>query len=76
MRIQQDASIHAVRLAAGDKAEHGLPPGRRAWLQVANGELSLNGRPLAEGDGAAIEGESALALAGMRDAEGLLFELP
>jgi len=76
VRIQQDAAIYATRLGKDAKVSHDLPKGRRAYLQVANGELRLNGKPLKEGDGAMLEGEASVQLEAVTDAEALLFELP
>jgi redox-sensitive bicupin YhaK (pirin superfamily) len=44
-------------------------------VQVAKGEVSLNGQALAEGDGAAISGEPAITLTGRGAAEILVFDL-
>jgi hypothetical protein len=72
--IHADARIHGAVLAAGDRL--GLAFGCRGWLQVASGSLSLNGRELTAGDGAAISGEPHLTLAaGPSGSESLLFEL-
>ncbi|HSC47166.1 MAG TPA: pirin family protein [Gammaproteobacteria bacterium] len=76
VRIQQDASLYSTRLSEAAEVSHTLAKGRRAYLQVAKGELQLNGKHLKEGDGATIEGESALTLKGVQDTEALLFELP
>ena len=76
VRIQQDASIYATRLNAGAKVQQPLFPGRKIYLQVAKGELRLNGTDLKEGDGAMLEKESSLELVAVSDAEALLFELP
>jgi redox-sensitive bicupin YhaK (pirin superfamily) len=76
VRIQQDAAIHATRLSKDAKTSHDLPKGRRAYLQVANGELRLNGKHLKEGDGAMLEDETSVQLEAVTDAEALLFELP
>jgi len=76
VRIQQDAAIYATRLGKDTGANHDLPKGRRAYLQVANGELRLNGKHLKEGDGAMLEGEASVKLEAVSDAEALLFELP
>jgi quercetin 2,3-dioxygenase len=45
-------------------------------VQVARGSLMLNGQHLGPGDGAAVTHESTLTLAGVNDAEALLFDLP
>jgi hypothetical protein len=76
MTIHQDAVVYATELADGETVRHTLAPGRRAWLQVATGSLSLDGRTLAEGDGAAVEGEATLTLAAASRGEALLFDLP
>jgi hypothetical protein len=76
MTIHQDAVVYATRLEAGDEVRLALAPGRRAWVQVAAGSVSLDGRALAEGDGAAILGETALALSSPSAGEALVFDLP
>jgi hypothetical protein len=76
VRIQQDASIYAARLSTGTRVQQPLFPDRKAYLQVAKGELRLNGKDLKEGDGAMLEKESSLELIAVSDAEALLFDLP
>ena len=73
--IHQDVDLYAGRLAQGEAASFALRPGRQAWLQVARGRLELNGRHLATGDGAAVNGEDELRNKGVDDAELLLFDL-
>lgn len=73
--VHQDAALYAAELAAGESVTHALDAGRFAWLQVARGGLVLNGGPLAAGDGAAISGETRLAIAAQADSEFLLFDL-
>lgn len=72
--IHQDARVYAARLN-GAEVTHALAPKRRAWVQVARGEVMLNGQRLAAGDGAAVENATKLQLAG-QGAEFLLFDLP
>lgn len=73
LTLHQDARVWATVLDDG-AVRLPLEPGRRAWVQVALGEATLNGQRLVEGDGAAVEGEAALELQGKR-AEVLLFDL-
>jgi redox-sensitive bicupin YhaK (pirin superfamily) len=73
--IRQDADLWGTLLETGEAAAHELRPGRAAWLQVARGAVTLNGRPLAAGDGAAVTDERALAVAATEPAELLLFDL-
>ncbi len=75
LKIHQDAAIHAGLLEAGSKLAHPLKPDRRYWLQVAKGELDVNGEAAMEGDGLAIVKEETLALAAKSKSEILLFDL-
>jgi hypothetical protein len=74
--IHQDAGMYATLLAPGEQLAHALAPGRRAYVHVASGDVSLNGLTLATGDGAKIADESTLTLVAASDAEVLLFDLP
>ncbi|MGD9787276.1 MAG: pirin family protein [Sulfuricellaceae bacterium] len=72
--IHQDARIYAALLGHGEPVAHRPSAGRRSYLHVAWGTLSLNGVPMTAGDGARIENEPEIRLEG--DAEALLFDLP
>jgi quercetin 2,3-dioxygenase len=76
LTIHQDARLYATILAPGVTVTHPLARGRHAWVQVTHGTLTVNGEPLAQGDGAAISAEASLSLTGETDAEALLFDLP
>jgi redox-sensitive bicupin YhaK (pirin superfamily) len=73
--VHQDAELYVTLLEPGGTVTHDLRPGRHAWLQVARGSVTLNGRPLAEGDGAAVSDERTLTVAATAAAELLLFDL-
>ncbi|AIB14259.1 hypothetical protein FBZ82_11690 [Azospirillum brasilense] len=73
--IHQDVDLYATLLDEGDSVTHELRPGRHAWVQVARGQVRLNGEILKEGDGAAISKEESLTLDGVVSAEVLLFDL-
>lgn len=73
--INQDASLYVTLLAPGQQVAHDLAKGRHAWLQVAKGAVELNGKPLKQGDGAAVSDESKLTIKATEDAEVLLFDL-
>jgi redox-sensitive bicupin YhaK (pirin superfamily) len=75
--IHQDVEIFAALLDDGDEVSHEVAPGRRSWLQVLRGAVSLNGQQLDAGDGAAALRESKLQIKGRGDgSEFLLFDLP
>lgn len=63
--IHQDVDLYATLLDEGDSVTHELRPGRHAWVQVARGQVRLNGEVLKEGDGAAISKEESLTLDGV-----------
>jgi redox-sensitive bicupin YhaK (pirin superfamily) len=73
LTVHQDVNVYAALL---DKQEATLRLSgeRKGWVQLARGELLLNGRALQAGDGAAIEEERNVTLAG-RGAELLVFDL-
>ena len=75
VKIRQDNELYAAVLAPGESVRHELQPGRHAYIQVARGSVKLNGKQLAEGDGAAMSEDKAVELTGIKDAEVLLFDL-
>jgi redox-sensitive bicupin YhaK (pirin superfamily) len=76
VKIHQDASVYAALLDGAESARHALSPGRRAYVHVARGSVSVNGMPLSAGDAAKLDGESAIALDRGQSAEVLVFDLP
>ena len=75
LKIRQDNDLYATVLGAGDTVKHELKPERHAYVQVARGSVTLNGKKLEEGDGAAISDEKTVELTGADDTEVLLFDL-
>ena len=73
--IHQDADLWLAKLEAGQQVAHLLANNRHAWLHVAEGEVSLNGKTLTAGDAAAISEESKLQLSANKPSQVLLFDL-
>lgn len=73
--IQQDASVYVTNLTESQEVQLPLAAGRHAWVQVATGQITLNGTLLETGDGAAVSDESLLTLRGTEKSDILLFEL-
>jgi quercetin 2,3-dioxygenase len=75
--IHQDARMYASVLGAGEKLEQPIAKGRHAWVHCAQGNITLNGHALKEGDGAALSEESSLQIAGAgpHGGEFLVFDL-
>ena len=75
--VHQDVSLFAALLNSGEQVTYALQSGRKGWLQIVRGSVTMNGRDLDAGDGAAVTGEPALAVTAKVDAtEILLFDLP
>lgn len=75
LSIGQDARMYVSDIDAGKTVKAEFAPGRNIWVQVANGSVSVNGTTLAQGDAAAITGETALEMAASEKAEVLVFDL-
>ena len=75
LSINADAAIDAGLFDGDETATVALDPSRLAYVHVARGEIEVNGRALAAGDAALIDGEDALQLAHGRQAEVLVFDL-
>lgn len=73
--VHQDVDLYVSLLAAGERIGFDLRPGRHAWIQVARGQVRLNGESIKQGDGVAISGEIKIEVEGETDAEALLFDL-
>ena len=75
--IHQNVEVYDTLLRTGDTVRHPLASDRRSWIQVVRGNIDVNNRPAAAGDGVAIEGEPMLTITSQRDGtEVLLFDLP
>ena len=77
VRIHQDAKVFRGLISQQRPVVYPLGKERHAWVQVARGEVEVNGNRLQAGDGAALtsEAEVKLAAANGTDAEILLFDL-
>jgi redox-sensitive bicupin YhaK (pirin superfamily) len=73
--IHQDVDLYAGIFKPGEGTRFALRPGRHAWIQVAQGRVTVNGEELKQGDGAAVAEEDALDLKAAEHAEILLFDL-
>jgi redox-sensitive bicupin YhaK (pirin superfamily) len=73
--VHQDVALHAGRFESGQEATVSIAEGRAAWVQLARGRATVNGTAMAEGDGAAIEGEPSVNVKADGDAEVLVFDL-
>ena len=69
LKIDQDAAIYLSTLPEGEQVEHDLKPGRRAYLFVVDGRITLNGKKYSAGDQARVDHETTLAIVSQSKAE-------
>ncbi len=80
LTVHQDLSLHVTLLEKGEKVSYEPKAGRRQWVQVARGAVtvasgSAKGELLQQGDGAAITETGAIGLEAEEGSEVLLFDL-
>ena len=75
VRVHQDARLHAGLFDRGERARLELAPGRRSYVHLARGRLSVNGERLEAGDALKTDAP-VLELADGEGAEVLVFDLP
>ena len=75
VKIHQDAVLSVAKLERGQTVGTNLKKGRHGWVQVARGEVAVNGVTLAEGDGAAVSDEEKMTIVANSPAEVLFFDL-
>jgi redox-sensitive bicupin YhaK (pirin superfamily) len=76
VKVHQDVTFYVSRLRAGDQVAHELKPERRAFFYVIDGEVTLNGENMSAGDQARVTDGAKLEIAGERESEIILIDLP
>lgn len=74
--MHQDAHVYAGLFDGDERASITIPRGRRVYVHVARGEVSVNGAALKAGDAVKAVDEAHIELTQGRQAEVLLFDLP
>lgn len=73
--IGQDAKVYLSRLTAGKDLSFEIPSGRHVWLQLAEGNIEVNGQLMERGDGLAVSDESEIKIKAENNSEIILFDL-
>ncbi|PHP94693.1 pirin family protein [Pantoea agglomerans] len=76
LKVFQDMTLSRWVMAAGEQDNVAIDAGRRIWIQVVKGDVTVNGNAIATSDALAIWDESALTIEASSAAEVLLFDLP
>lgn len=73
--IHQDVDLWASLLSAEKSVSFDIKPGRKVWLQIVKGKLSVDGLSLAAGDGLGLLDAGKIDLVAQENCEFLLFDL-
>jgi quercetin 2,3-dioxygenase len=73
--INQDVAVYAGLFDGSERATHEVQAGRRAYVHVARGTVTVNGTPLKAGDALKAVDPHRIEIEGGRNAEVLLFDL-
>jgi redox-sensitive bicupin YhaK (pirin superfamily) len=75
VRIHQEAYLYSALLDAADRVVHRIDSGRRAYVHVARGRVTVNAQPLEAGDALKATEVQEIVLDRADGAEVLLFDL-
>jgi redox-sensitive bicupin YhaK (pirin superfamily) len=75
LHLYADAAVLAGTLAKGETVRVPVAPGRGAYLVPASGSVTVNSVAVGMGDGAAVTGETELAITATEDAEVVLVDV-
>ena len=75
VKIHQDARVHAALLDGAERATYALAAGRRAYVHVARGKVTVNGQLLEAGDALKATETGEIVLQDGKQADVLLFDL-
>jgi quercetin 2,3-dioxygenase len=76
LSIREDARLFSAVLESGQHVVHALSVGRKAWLHLVHGKVSLGGTVLCTGDGAGLTDERSVSVTARANSELLLIDLP
>jgi len=73
--IHQDVKLFAAYMTSKQSLEYDFAKGRKGWLQLIKGKITLTDKILKAGDGAAIADEETIKIICEEDTEFLFFDL-
>lgn len=76
IRINQDVLLYATKLNSGEQVQYKIAPGRKVWLQIAEGHLNCNNNEMFGGDGASLSDLDLVDIKASNQSHLLLFDLP
>jgi len=73
--MNQDASLYLGKIKKGESLPIEIAPGRHAWLQMIQGDLSVNGQNLKSSDALATSETEKFELKAQSDTQFIFFDL-
>ena len=73
--VHQHVDLYASILETGAEVELTIADSNKVFVQVVQGDISVNGQDATAGDGIQITGQDQLIIAGQSEAEFLLFDM-
>ncbi len=73
--IHQDAKVFRGRFGVGRNLDYAIASGRGIWLQMIQGQITLDNQTLNAGDGAAVENQGSIRIQANHQSEFLFFDL-
>lgn len=74
--IHQQTTFYVSALQPGNRVTHSIEHGRRVFVYIIDGQITINGTPFETGDQARITENESLELAALRPSEIILIDLP
>ena len=75
LTIHQDARVFVALIDGAERVTHSIAPGRKAYIHVARGRVTVNGSALEAGDALKATAVGEIVLEEGKEAEALLFDL-
>jgi hypothetical protein len=73
--VHQRVDLYASILQAGSELDHAVADSHKVFVQLVYGEITVNGKAMAAGDGAQIRDEKNVRIECQSEAEFLLFDM-
>lgn len=76
VKINQDATFYVSTIRPGDRLEHSIATGRRVFVYVIEGAMTINGETFETGDQARVTDTDRLEFGATTTSEVILIDLP
>jgi redox-sensitive bicupin YhaK (pirin superfamily) len=76
LKVFQDMTLWRWALKQDEQNSYAIENGRRIWIQVVRGAVTVNGQPAGKSDAFAVWDEKDLDIRATEESEVLLFDLP